>query len=511
MYTKPKAALPVLLDVPGIRQHAHSQFDERAPFRCDSSDYGLIDLSAYGVLPVERQDLGELKEVIRCFVFGETPGTAMLVDPLSSRAANVLVERNSLGHRYYLHLTKTLERGQACQLLFPSASDQLRGGTDHYDLKKHGSRPIIEDALLVLSQDDLTDLLNWMKDTLLVAGGLKDIQNESGILLCKNYEARRRLHWVSRLCLTLLKTASDQSEEAGELLYFGPDSLEKAEGEEKMELFTKEVSQELLHSLTNDPVCGDHMCIWFCNIARKMLDACVSELVDCYQLPTENSATIFSQKMNALIGSFLDVEERFKKGSIDLSDLCQRIPDDPLFNDVPEGQKIRDPEPKIACECVGRPLGVTFREKTEALDKEVNLAFDWYQELLAGIGFSTLHAFDKLLDEREKTRFDISGVLDAIKAASPFPRRHITSRLLSKECVKIGRQTLSSIHMATVVPGSRQFFLGIVWPALREQGWRLEGGDSPEDVVYFPPKTSQRKRSALLKQEGNRKRMRLSR
>lgn len=64
-------------------------------------------------------------------------------------------------------------------------------------------------------------------------------------------------------------------------------------------------------------------------------------------------------------------------------------------------------------------------------------------------------------------------------------------------------------------PHSFQLFLGLIWPVIRNLGWRMDVGDTPDDIAFVPPgQTSKKQRidkqASMLKVEKKRTRLKLA-
>jgi hypothetical protein len=59
-------------------------------------------------------------------------------------------------------------------------------------------------------------------------------------------------------------------------------------------------------------------------------------------------------------------------------------------------------------------------------------------------------------------------------------------------------------------PQSSQFFLGLIWPLLKQSGWKLEVGQLSSNVTFFPPGRKKDARTRLLKREASRHRANLT-
>ena len=304
--------VPVLANAPGGKRPTSIQIDDRVPFISASPESGMVDLSGHGVMPVQRQDLVTLKRVLRDFILGrqlESP----LLDPSAVRAANVLVLRQGIASQYFLYMTTIVEKGQTCPLRFPTLASLLR--SERYEESTYRTRLLIEDALSVLAQGDLGDVLMWLEQDVFDAGDVKRIKDESDGLRPQVCEQRRRLHWASRRTAGRLKKLSEDSKKVEQVLCFGShvltkDSLGEASTLELKQIFSVQVKEELLASVENDSVCGTHMRSKWCQFALDMFETFLNEIAACYSLPVEGCAEKFFEKMKLAFNPFMQVEEK---------------------------------------------------------------------------------------------------------------------------------------------------------------------------------------------------------
>ena len=516
-------SLPVLVNVPVATRHTYSHFDERVPFDSKSSGFGLIELSAYGVTPLQRKELGHIKTAIRSFVF-EKRDAALLDSSVVPRAnipessgspsANILVQgHGSAAPKFYFYMNNPIEKGQTCQLRFPEIESLLL--PERYKESASRSRLVMEDALAVLCQEDLAMVLDWLKDDLMEGGKLNETNDESDGKQLSVCLQRRRVHWVSRRALALLKTDTGNGREIEQALYFGPfrpenHALGETESSELNLILKMQLREELLASLENDAVCGATMRRNWCEVARDLFVSLVDALVACYDLPAKDCANVFLRKVRAAFEPFSRLEDK----KYELQQLQHGIQSQKAGSETNGIEIEGKAESRIVCEGM-RPGKIVFKPLAEVANGGAEVSFNWYNEFLWKIASILLLSFERVLDERERKQFGIEEALQALQAdllsTTDTPRLNISSRHLSRARIRMPWELTLDQVTQQQVPKAAQFFLGIVWPALRKQGWRLEAGHTADEVVFSPPRTSQRKRRALMRQEGSRKRVRLAR
>jgi hypothetical protein len=498
-------SIPILVAQP--RSNASGHFDGRMPFASTSAGGGLVELSAYGVVPFQKQELGLLKNTLQHFIF-QRPEDAPSLDSSSDQDFNVFASRGGNGTmEYFLFVAGALQKGQTLRLRFPSISTLLQ--SERYENSALRDRLIIDEALGVLSQDDLRQILTWLQDVFESSDSLKNPQGQAEESFQRVCEQRRRLHWLCRRTASLLKTPSEADKETERALYFGPQltTLENCPAVERKLVFSTQVKEEILASLENDSLCGTHMrSKW--KVATDMFNAFIDQIAACFCFSGQESADEFLRKMKLVFQPFFEVGDVTQ-----LQNLLTR-------QSIPLNQKsdILNAEwDGIACEdkSTKGEGKIIFKSLKDASDEREGVALGWYREILWGIAASVLASFEGVLDESERKQFNVQEVIDSLRKASlevdkALPEAAKLSRL-SKARICVPRELVHNQETEKHVPGSYQFFLGIVWPALRNQGWRLDAGECASEVVFFPPKTGKRKRAALAKKEGNKKRLRLGR
>ena len=485
----------------------YGDFDFRLPFSSLYRDCGLVELGVYGALPLEAQDLGKLKEAVESFVFGREWHITAADPPLSDDFNIIISRRADGGVCYFLHTPTPLEKGQTIQLRFPSILTLLHQekGTNSTLHRRSG----IDTALGALSQADLMNMFQWLHHDIYEKHEEFKVNDAHSLAEAQRIcEQRRRLSWVRQRAFPLFKAPTLSEKESNGVLTFDTKKIADAFRDfpkPDVDLCLKQqVKEELTAVLETDPICGTNGRSNWCKALRDLFEPSIDSLSDIVVTDDEE----FCDKAKSVFDTIMRIGS--EKACTKLADLLIESP----VTTVPESETLVTAEDGnkgcIACHdgkggIVLKSLEEVSQGKTQEVEEGNSLqqvSLEWYRKIIKGTVVAMFAAFESLLDEGRRVQKKCN-----LKFMTGLEDGDITTPV----SVFIPEQLRTTPTTDGVVPGSYQFFLGIVWPALRNHGWRLDAGDSPSDVVFSPPKLGHRKRTSESKKEGAKKRLRLSR
>lgn len=505
--------LPIL-SVASLAQSTSSDnghHDYRQTFSSIAPGCGLIDLTCCGVLPPRVQNLERLKLLIGDFIRRRQSSSMRPEDP-EADGVNVLILRRVAAIQVLLLIKSPVEKGQTIPLKFPTvatllSSERLKNLC--IDLSKaedvdYHRKLLIDDALGLLSEQDLHEILKWTHTEFL---------NESNSLKEEAWkqggDTRRRLHWLSRRVLSLIRCPLDTDKDIGDALFYRPRLLNSIIKHDDLDFETKRdisvICDEILASLENHPLCGSRVRgSWF-KLASERFPVFLESLIAILFSEDGRSEDELLQKTKSVIEAFTAIEKS-NFASLQLSKTDS------------DSDKERDAVPVIACnDPTSSSTKITFKPLDEIKDNDQDIAVSWYRRILSGITFGVLKTLLDLFDDGEKSDSSFTTIIkQSIESCSleesndvliPEEFTGVRYRILLSHEVQNTQEESSSES----IPASYQFFLGIVWPALREQRWRIEAGESTKEVTFSPPKIGKLKRPSSTKNEGNKKRQRLAR
>jgi len=453
-----------ILDEPsGYRTQGAPNCDPRRPF---SSLDGVVPVSKAGVVPVIDQDLHLLQEA--CLSFCRQEALQNVPAARKDEDYNVAVCLGSVSPVYLFYASGSFEKGQSVELRFPSIAAIL-ATTGHLD-----DRARLDLALAVLSQKDLQRMLEWSNEVLFTHCMANLSRNP------QTWSSPRRLHWLVHRTKSLLKVSSEAAD--SNKCDFGParQLAEVESSDDAKAFFQREIEKDLREKMACDELCGQNSAVIKCPRFQNACEEIVSTLSAWYAsrkaIPElETSVSNFMSKMTLF--DFDKCNDLALNGKV----VCVQAPD-------------------------GLEVGTLAQEQ---ITKETwrHVDREWYIYVVECVVRRHLDHFAQLitLNKDEKILFD--KMSDGVSTLSPFGLvNEVLSMAHYDACVL--PSFLLQDKTSSYVPGSYQFFLGIVWPALLNEGWRLDAGDSPTDVTFYMPKaTDTKKRSlAALQHEKTKKR-----
>jgi hypothetical protein len=544
-----RSKLGVLSDIPVSA--IGPKGDSCVPFETMMPGRGLVELRRYGVHHLQVQELTLLKEELKTFVLsGDVDRPNKGASEVGE--ANVLIHDAAKGDfQYLLYLDTRIEKGQTVPLRFPDVSTLLR--SDKYDSTIFRGRHLINRALHALARSDLCTIRGFLTEEVSDAcGSLSDIGEEASISRLRQVvEARQRLHWLSLRVLSLIDDQPTTEALSGlcfdwKAFIGNPKFLDSLVGLDLKQAMAVEVKKELLATLELDQVCGSASRSDWCRLASKLFDALIEGLVAQYCSTAvepdqcfEAITTIFEKSYSTpLSGNTVDdcilefrpsgnsgkdeaadgypaehssaFQSSIHEAYLDAMSLCGESP-----FDLEEPQCLE----MIFCDgpmsdSGGMPTVVT-RRPADVQKGGAVLNVQWYRKQQWEIASTVLSCFSSLIGPADKAWFNVEKIDSAMREAAN--KQIDTSSLPEIESESCFPLRLPSPPVdpekQRYEPHSLQFFLGLVWPALRKLQWRLDAGDSPSEIVYFTPGLPGRsgKLAKLLKKETDRKRAKLAR
>jgi MRG len=533
----------ILPDVPLTSYGAakYGNVDLRAPFSSLLPGCGLVDLSMHGAYPYKKQELSPLKDEIGKFVSDGLGMSPAQFDDLVEEHHNVIVRKVAFDQfRYLLCLTKPMEKGQTVALNFPSVKASLN--SEQYSHTVFRCMHAIDEAVRTLCLADLRALLVWLKERVFpstgycdsVAGGTSSVPSFK-----KACERRRRLHWVTlRVIAAIGDRRSPEDIEVCKALYFGRQIRSKQDEWDKLNQLQQadftaalgaQVEQEIKYALELDHMCGTRQRSEFCSKARDLFGSVVKAAAESYLTPPDSDssqwsslAALLKDKVRASDFSNIEVLDDFVlhqtsnagKESSDIMVKLMSQSSNGLADTMVHGSEIPRSVPKpsrletVACVAESSLNGsssVVMRPTSDVRDGSASLSTEWYRGHFWQIVVTVITSFRLSLASSETEDRDLDKILSSVRPI-------VVDDSIVKDPLPIAyKLVLSAPSLQTdeYVPSSYEFFLGLVWPALRKNGWRLIAGSSPWEVS-FCPKVLTRKRNGSLKQHRDLKRARLA-
>jgi hypothetical protein len=514
---------------------------------------GLVELRRYGVHHLQVQELTLLKQELKTFVLSGDVDRPNKGAPEVGEA-NVLIHDAAKGKfQYLLYLDTRIEKGQTVQLRFPDVSTLLR--SDKYDSTIFRGRHLINRALHALARSDLSTIQSFLiKEVSDACGSLSDIGDEANISRLRQVvEARQRLHWLSLRVISLIDDRTTTEARNGlcfdwKTFIGNPKLLDSLPEDRRLDLkqaMAVELKKELLATLELDQVCGAASRSDWCLLANKLFDALIEGLVAQYCSPaveadqcSEAITTIFEKSYSTpLSGDTVDVcIQQFRpsesSGKNEAADGYPAEPSSAFQSSIQQayldtmslcGESPYDLEEPQCFEIVfcdgpisdsgGIPTVVT-RRPADVQKGSAVLSVQWYRKQQWEIASAVLSCFSSLVGPTDNAWFNFEKIDSSMREVAKKQIDTISLPDIESESCSTLRLPAPPVdaEKQRYEPHSLQFFLGLVWPALRKLQWRLDAGDSPSDVVYFTPGLPGRsgKLAKLLKKESDRKRAKLA-
>lgn len=500
-----------------------STFDSFASFPGDSSKPSLIDIGIRGLRPFVSQDLTYLKEYLSDFVkghvFGRDNYTCSFLKMNSKEVPFNVSMRKSGVHNFsfFLYLSQSMEKGQVIGIHFPPVEScnllvPFQKSTCHH-------RITIEECVHLLSVGDLKIVLNWLNGSI-----LSQLQPLDGSADWNRwvYESRRRLCWLSRLISDSIgDQITDEYSQMLEKIDIGCATL-KTTGcatpkQSIRDALSSQIKQELCFILECDRCCGIKLRSLWCHRAQVVFNALCKTVSQYYVF--EFSREEFLSKLVAV------VEQELKNH--DVRDLIQQVTPhfdaadqfltkdlfEQYFKNEQQTDKLQSTSLSNILFCY--PVSgkgpdcsstVIMRSSHEIKENCSVINLDWYRLQFIRIACKVLSAFQFSLNKSEFEIFKVQEIISSF------------CKVCSVSLPEQGTYDASPNHIVPndntlkPMPDSLQFFLGLVWPCIRDNGWRLEGFLRPQEVTFLAPDKvlDIRKRAAAATKNRSAKRARLT-
>jgi hypothetical protein len=489
-------------------------YDTQSSFPSDT----LLDLTMYGARPYKRQDLTLVRRILEMFIL---EGHTLNPDDVNAEQEqirnhdypvemnNVILHRmNHVQYEFLLYIDQQIEAGQALEIIFPSL--QSYSVPIEYKNSKHINRHLILDYLHLLSIDDLREIVFWLRKEVLVEVVASDDAGSTEIR-----QILSRIQWVTRrLRDCLLPLSNDEQDMLSE--------LEKGEliGSNKKNVDQENVLKSdniiLIHSVMDlDSECRSvtDWCPlvkntfnsivrytadkWSCLgegmlpfVQKLLLECCVcSEVVDI--LPLEQFILKFTPDENHALSSLA--------GCMQHESL--QIPNENMGTDEVLAVVCTHPGEKDLSSCLTNIVG-----NPSIVDNEqFVVSYGWYRHVLAQLVLKVLVAADHVFGPDVGSLFHEKIARECVnkyfRTSIGYEMGHISYRM---------RCCLPVKDLPQPRPESYPLFLGIVWPILRNVGWRLKIGDTPSSITFIPPSERSHNHEALLKRRVEEKREKLA-
>ena len=525
----------------------------RTPFATLKPGCGLIDIRPFGVRPTLSQDLSSMCNEIRKFV---AAGTFSLEEPTtndntSSPNVHVRVGPDCKVH-YLLFYEKPVEKGQTASLRFPTILSNSRRFKNS-NLKE---QQMLQETISTLCRLDLEKVRKLVKSEMFqpLELELRVLQTVGAFERVRDIlMALRRLNW---LLMEIDAAMGDQKSDVGDSTYFDfqgflTDShLSEKFTEERCQDLQKEMMAEakkdLLTVLELDALCGaarrSRRFPW-CKVASQVFDHFVEEMMKLY-CSSSSFPTQASEMINAILKGVYSVPllredciveyngSRSADGPIgnegslhtpitayqDALSLCGAVgyldtvesaeSSRHIVCDVPQmdvGDASTEAERISHLFALGRPADVE--------DGSFSLSLVWYRQLQLQVATTVVSRFISSLSPVERARFDVDEIMSSMKQSveKDLGLKNLQQLQLRSQYASKIVLPASVSQTALYEPHSFQFFLGLVWPALRKAGWRLDAGGKPSDVTFVPPSPNGRVRKGVKKRRRDRQRAQLQR
>ena len=518
-----------------------SAIDPRAPFSALRPGCGLVEIGNHGAYPFKSQNLDPLKKEIEAFVSngqGSSAAEDDTIDSVNNDKHNVLIAKVGPDKfQYLLYLEKPIEQGQTVAVVFPSVSSSLT--SRKYEGTEFRRMHAIDEAMRTLSLNDLRALLSWMCQEALRSTGYAKFLNDDAPATDNDFksacERRRRLCWVSHRISAAIGDSRRLQEDAEslDLLEFGRHTAAKTEEWSKLSrrqqttlaaAVQTQITLEMRCALELDNMCGSAHRIGWCPRSVKLLDEIVETSAKNY-LPVfavsepDCHASLWSSLGAILISniSATDFTNADKLGDFIMHQSSHASNDGRVVVAEADTEGLSDAMTSdrellgsVACiytKQSNEPFSVIMRRPTDVRSGGACLSTDWYRQSFWRIVSAAISAFSSTLTEKEAKEFQLDQLLSL---AGPY--------VISRESFRMDPTPISYrqlIHLPQseaddyALP-SQPLFLGLVWPTLSDAGWRLEVGNNPFEIAFYP-KPPSRKQAVSLKRQRDHERMLLTR
>lgn len=488
--------VPLLVDTT-LTKSGDNEVDSRALFASHRTRCGLVDLQKYGVRPLKDQNLSPLKKALQCFFEGSPIGKMHG----GTKKYNVALRRSDIDKCQYLAVVGSpMQAGQTMALIFPDIESFL-ASPPASEVGDFTDRNTLLCSLFLLSKDDLEKVMKYMTEDVLPSVSL---QTEDPSVFKKSLQTLQRVDWVSRRLLTQM--TEDRGDVKKENATFSFKRLMATQvftklSDDAFQDVVNAIKGELLEALLslteNDSILGKSEKKLWCPLAKELYDEVVGTILSA--ILKRSGETDYKESLGAVFRRATELSldsGMFPKLAFSGSPLQDTPVSDELVVVCP-AQAGTNEEGTTAEMETKSYAGIPLEDVEKASEKSfysTSPDVSFYRSYLSKIAVKVVTVFGKILD---KSDFDADGVLDYWKLSdnmSPEARALVAAPWNTPV-------SIPSDPIAVVQPKTEQFFLGIVWPVLREFGWRIEVDNFPTDRVFAAPrwKGDQQKLGKLAK------------
>jgi hypothetical protein len=499
-----KGKLTVLTESSLGKGSAGPVVDARVPFSSSPVSYGLIDVVYPEVRPSYAQDLSEVQGLVTAFILNKQVDAA--IQSVDVARYNILLAR---GHGCTVHkllyIDPPVERGQAVHIDFPPLSLILQSGGKMFGVDSYIHTTV---AINVLSSKDLSLLLECIASTSAYTSAstptlsvphdqsvdhvMQDASHphDGGLSSNDKIAMLLRAYWLTRQCIMAdpsLK-APDAIPSTRKLLLTQIDksNTDAATAPSAIDESVKEVVIALLQ---HDDVCSSISRAGWCQLSIDFFDSLMSTFASAFA-----SSELTSSEM----------QDMFSKACKDA--FAQELTFDNCVMRDNKGAASECEKTVVACRLPGQPeISFGLVEVEQAKSWQLPLSRLWYDGQRSLIAKCLFTYFAVLVESAD---IDFTITLSTVNGAE----RDSRVKKLVRDTFGSSKLTLitepSKLQPSTYKPHSYQFFLGLVWPALRRMQWKLIVDSDPSGVVFVSPgnKKQLEKRLREIKQERDQKR-----
>ena len=488
--SEPERTVYILPDVPVSTNRQctiHENDKSRLLFSMPSS-VGLIDVSLHGAYPYQDQSLDLIEMTIEKYI---TEGHSVKLDECEEQSQeiyNVLVRKVRLdSFQYLLYLPIPVESGHTIKVIFPSITTILCLKT--YVQSDFEIMHKIDESLATLSTNDLRKLMTWLRERAdaLLSREQTDIKKATPDTAMVR---RRRFHWLERRIIAATerqkvpKLDSSSKAECFVFQYNSHDTESTNQEMDPLNLLIDEVKIELRYALELDITCGLKVRRGWNALDIHFFDDLITCVAQC--LSKSRSEDCEWSPLLDLINSTICSDataEQCASTSIGKNG-CE---DHMEIDDT-----VATSEKKHHCAA-----------ETESPPSDIPHNFIWQ---VVNSVFDVLR-IDIYRTENAST---LRTCLLSIHSILFVDDAIVNDPILCKYETKLYYASLLPRSDIDYVPNTNMLFLGLVWPILRNYGWRIAINKESNDVTYTPYSMSQNRRGAM-KQLRDRLRVRTKR
>jgi hypothetical protein len=474
----------ILPDVPVCGQSTNdaSNFDSRSLFSSFLSGGGLIDIGCHGASPYEPQNLELIKSVAFVLIRRGYDAHTPRIEGPTDHCFNVAIRKKRLDHfQYLLLLSKPIECGQTLQVRFPSITATLQ--SQKFVLSEYSNMYKIEESLRTLCLDDLRSLLVWSERDVLSSLSTGTISKENeGQRFIEFCVHRRRLYWIGRRIFAAIshRQLPEDLKTFNSLCFCSQKYTEEKEWidltEEQKSMLSlnicTQIEVELDYALDQDVSCGIQVRSgWNCK-AQEFFEHFLSAAAKCIDLSLSNedqwmSLTTFISKFKSDPSwNSATTSNKLDSGCAHASYNIDNATSEMIEDELTSASSGKAPSNDFSEDLIWQIVNSVFEA----------IRFDFFHldnsDMLQSI-LSTLHAI--IFDED-------SMVMD--------PQPMLCNEMLSVP---------TNLYRPDVewFPSTYELFLGLVWPTLRNSGWRIFVGSAIDDVTFMPKSISRKRWDAM--------------